>query len=194
MARVYYYQSRDKKPLAATALLVRALVKEGFSETPLIRKNPYGKPVIVRPEGVFGNGSHSGSLTVAALSDREIGIDVQACTEDRDFLALAQRFMHPAEYQMLKQLPPGELKPGFYQLWAQKESYQKYRGLGFHLPMNAFYIQEEHTVYSVYEQGKRQPVHLEPVSVEQGYVCWLCEKEKEQYLWKKSVCIHLPTD
>lgn len=59
-----------------------------------IGKGPYGKPYIrgiSRP--VFFNLSHSGKYLVCALSDREVGIDIERITSAR--MEVARRYFHP---------------------------------------------------------------------------------------------------
>lgn len=63
--------------------LVRFALKECWNlspETYRIARGEKGKPFIVGVENVFFNISHSGDYVVCAVSDREVGIDIEKRT------------------------------------------------------------------------------------------------------------------
>ena len=105
---------------------VSRLYRIGISE--LSRsKGEHGKPYFrIHPEIHF-NISHSGNLVTCAVSDFEIGIDVQEKTRmntDR----IAKKIMSPDEYS--KYLADSARQDYFYRVWSMKESYVKWTGDG----------------------------------------------------------------
>jgi len=104
-------------------------------------KGKYGKPCFrIHPEVRF-NISHSGDLVICAVSDFEIGIDIQEKSRmntDR----IAKKIMSPAEHK--KYLESSERQDFFYRVWVMKESYVKWTGDGItrelhSLPMNGWH-------------------------------------------------------
>ncbi len=78
-ARVNALALREKKNscLAAGLIVPLALKKCGYSGDVVTATGQWGKPFLVKPAGVFYNVSHSGDWTVIALSDGEVGCDIQ---------------------------------------------------------------------------------------------------------------------
>lgn len=104
-------------------------------------KGKYGKPCFrIHPEVRF-NISHSGDLVICAVSDFEIGIDIQEKSRmntDR----IAKKVMSSAEHK--KYLESSERQDFFYRVWVMKESYVKWTGDGItrelhSLPMNGWH-------------------------------------------------------
>ena len=104
-------------------------------------KGEHGKPCFrIHPEVRF-NISHSGDLVICAVSDFEIGIDIQEKSRmntDR----IAKKIMSPAEHK--KYLESSERQDFFYRVWVMKESYVKWTGDGItrelhSLPMNGWH-------------------------------------------------------
>lgn len=95
------------------------------------RYSDHGKPYL---EGnpFFFSLSHSGDYVLCAVSDREIGADIQKtdCTGKCRERQLADRFFSPAEAQRLRQYSDAEAASYFYTLWTRKEAYGKLTGAG----------------------------------------------------------------
>lgn len=123
--------------LGAGLLLNRALAAEGLT-APDYAETPEGKPYLPSLPDFRFSLSHSGETVLCAVSERELGCDVERV---RDFdIGIARRFFHETESASLFSLPEGERQTAFFRLWTLKESYMKARGLGFALPMSAFAI------------------------------------------------------
>jgi len=123
--------------LGAGMLLEKALAAEGLTASDYA-ETPEGKPFLPSLPDFRFSLSHSGETVLCAVSERELGCDVERV---RNFdLRLAERFFHPEESAYLSALPEGERQAAFFRLWTLKESYMKARGLGFALPMSAFAI------------------------------------------------------
>ncbi|MCR4896839.1 MAG: 4'-phosphopantetheinyl transferase superfamily protein [Lachnospiraceae bacterium] len=91
-------------------------------------KGPQGKPYFADGTLPKFNITHSGDYVLLALSDAEVGIDLQ---EHRGLKLqeTADRFFSPEEAEALRRA--GEEKPAlFYRLWTRREAYGKAFGCG----------------------------------------------------------------
>ncbi len=88
-------------------------------------KGPYGKPFI--EGGPKFSISHSGSYVVCAISNEEVGVDVQRHTEI-DYLPIAERFYQKEEVKAIQEAEHPKLT--FFQIWAKKEALLKCSGVG----------------------------------------------------------------
>ena len=127
--------------------LLRALLASYVNTTPnalQFAKNPAGKPHLVEPvTDLQFNVSHSGDLWVCAVTDDQpVGVDVERVRP------LSSRhlapFLAPEERAVWEDaLDPERETEGLetlFALWTRKEAYMKARGLGFHLPLDAFAV------------------------------------------------------
>jgi 4'-phosphopantetheinyl transferase len=92
--------------------------------------NDNGKPGIDLAGGeqqLEFNLSHSSDLCLLAVTlDSEIGIDIECCSEGRDYLALARRFFSQPELELIEHSTDAGL---FYRMWVLKEAAVKARGM-----------------------------------------------------------------
>ncbi len=100
---------------------------------------PQGKPYFKDYPEIRFSLSHSGNMAVLALSDGEVGIDVQ---ENRGYVErIAKRFYHEEEWKMLENKDSvSECEKLFYQIWTGKEAYIKYTGKGMGQDLRSFYV------------------------------------------------------
>lgn len=101
--------------------------------------------------------SHSGLYVLCAVSERQIGADIQQFRKT-EFLRLTERFFAEREYEMLKQCGEKEREALFFQLWSRKEAYGKLTGQGI-----AAVLREE-----------EYAVRWEAVSPPPGYAMAVC--------------------
>lgn len=124
--------------LREEALLTRVLVRTVLSRyAPLapaawnFESNDNGKPRVAgdAAPGLEFNLSHSHGWVVCAVSrGMTVGVDVEHCDAQRDFMRLAQRYFLAAEVAALESRE-GELQRDlFYELWTLKEAWSKSRG------------------------------------------------------------------
>lgn len=117
-----YKLPADKKRCIAGGLFIKRFLCDNK-----ILINKYGKPV--SQNGEYFNLSHSGDYVIFALSDCEVGCDIQRT----DFIRTdgAAKFVFcKNEMNLLKNSYD---KTGtFYSLWTKKESLHKCIGEGFH--------------------------------------------------------------
>lgn len=91
--------------------------------------NQFGKPYL-KDSGVYFNLSHSGSIAVCALSDGEVGVDVQKVVPVKS--GLIKRVCTQGEYSFVT-LQQSGIEGRFCRLWTVKESLIKFLGKGLSL-------------------------------------------------------------
>ncbi|MED0766360.1 4'-phosphopantetheinyl transferase family protein, partial [Aneurinibacillus thermoaerophilus] len=87
----------------------------------------YGKPYLLSSKGLSFNISHSGEFIAIAISNENVGIDIQEYI-DLDYEELAMRFFTKQEYNYISSA--SNVKENFFRIWTLKESYLKARGSG----------------------------------------------------------------
>ena len=123
----------DKLRCLAAGLLLDTVLKKR-ARTEIVR-SAYGKPML--PGGPCFNISHAGDYALLAVSEQEIGVDIERWRR-ADTAALALRFYHPDEQAALAATAePAEL---FFAIWALKESYIKAIGRGFSVSPASFAV------------------------------------------------------
>lgn len=130
-------RERRNQSLAAGVILPLALQRSGYFGKFKLEYGKYGKPCLAEPEGLYFNLSHSGEWTVLALSDCEVGCDIQR-VKLAD-IRLAERFFAADEIESVRQAGDSA-NDLFFRLWTVKESYLKALGTGFSRPMNSFSV------------------------------------------------------
>ena len=73
----FYRFEKDKKLSAGAYLLLKKLLSEENITNPLFKTEKYGKAYISNFENVYFNLSHSGKMVLCAISDREVGVDIE---------------------------------------------------------------------------------------------------------------------
>ena len=129
---------RDKKLSAGAYLLLEKLLCEVGVEKPILKYGKYGKAYISNFEDIYFNLTHSKKMVSCAISDREVGVDVEHIDPTID-LNIAKNYFYNEEHESIvnSQNPIDE----FFKYWVLKESYMKYTGLGFQLNLNEFTIE-----------------------------------------------------
>lgn len=130
---------REKKnaSLAAGVILPLALKECGICGTVKIEGGRWDKPRLTSPKGVYFNLSHSHGWTVLALSDREVGVDIERIKPVD--MRLAKRFFADGEWAQIEAAGDGA-EALFYRFWTVKEAYLKALGTGLNRPLNSFTV------------------------------------------------------
>lgn len=130
---------REKKnaSLAAGVILPLALKACGIAGEARIENGLWDKPRLISPKGVYFNLSHSGGWTVVAVSDGEVGVDIQQVKPVA--LRLAKRFFTEEERRLTEEAGDGATEL-FYRFWTVKEAYLKALGTGLNRPLNSFSV------------------------------------------------------
>lgn len=138
-AKVNALAVREKKnaALAAGVILPLALKKCGIAGEVRVENGLWDKPRLISPQGVFFNLSHSDEWTVIAVSDGEVGVDVQQVRPVD--MRLATRFFAAEEARQIEKAGGGATEL-FYRFWTVKEAYLKALGTGLNRPLNSFTV------------------------------------------------------
>ncbi len=90
------------------------------------RTGEQGKPYFTDDSLPFFNISHAGGMVVLAVSDTEVGIDIQDKRKNRE-TDMAERFFSERESRAVNE---DESRDIFYRLWSRKEALGKCTGEG----------------------------------------------------------------
>jgi 4'-phosphopantetheinyl transferase len=172
--------SQAARALSAGAemLLQQAVLKSFGIAAPLqLTKGEQGKPALAKYPAIHFNLSHSGHYVVCALSQGPVGVDIEQ--RERLKVEIARRFFNEAEVAWLLSLPAAEQQRRLCDLWSIKESYMKYTGRGFGLPMHAFAVQitgdaAEAPEVAVFEDDRRMAVFIKDYQGPENYAMWCC--------------------
>ncbi len=133
----FYRFDKDKKLSCGAYLLANKMLEKNNIIKPQFKVDKYGKTYISNYDNIYFNISHSGKMVLCAISDREIGCDVEYNDAEID-LNIARNYFFNTEYKnIIKSENPSD---EFFKYWVLKESYMKYTGLGFRLELNSFEI------------------------------------------------------
>ncbi len=124
----YRFQKDRMLSLAAEGLLRAALHEAGYPGLSVYAYRANGKPYLPDADGFFFNLSHSGEYAMLAVSDAEIGCDIERIrTVDA---RLIERVLTPEERAPFPNLTETERNVLFTRYWVCKESYLKACGDG----------------------------------------------------------------
>ena len=160
-----YSKEQDRKACILSYLLLARGLDEryGIKESVSFVYNKNGKPYLKEYPRVFFSISHCKGGVACALSDAEIGIDIQ---DVRPFdIGLAGRVCTQAELKLLAEASdPARL---FTRLWTQKESRAKAEGttltrfFKLDLPTDIFFSREEPEFFlTLCHMGKLSPADI----------------------------------
>lgn len=126
---------RAKRPetkalLLGAGLIIPTALEKVFGKNDFeIKVSDMGKPYVSNADGVFFNVSHTGKYVICAVSDTEVGADLEEIAEAETVMPIADRFFTPLERDAISLSPsPAE---AFCRLWTLRESYVKMTGKGF---------------------------------------------------------------
>lgn len=126
--------------------------------------NEYGKPYAVGLDVNFSI-SHSGDYVICAVSENEIGADIEKIREIKP--AVSKRFATESEMEYIASNPNG-----LFEIWTLKEACFKCIGTGLNgnIKNISFDIKENNIICS--EEGYKCSFH----NIAEGYICSVCEK------------------
>ncbi|MBK5245311.1 MAG: 4'-phosphopantetheinyl transferase superfamily protein [Eubacteriaceae bacterium] len=178
--------------MGAEMLLQKALFKSfGINKELTIEIGSQGKPSFIDNPEIHFNLSHSGHYVVCALARDEVGVDLQKMKQLN--LKLAKRYFAEEEVTWLFELPVEKQKKGFFDLWSIKESYMKYTGKGFALPMKSFSVRigaefPGNGGVTVYEGNEKITVAFKKYGGLEDYALWCCSSSsnfEEELEWMR---------
>ena len=136
----FYRFEKDKKLSCGAYLLLKKLLSEKNITDPLFKTEKYGKAYISNYENIYFNLSHSGKMVLCAISDMEVGADIEYIDSEID-LDIAKHYFYNSEYESI--MKSENSADEFFKYWVLKESYMKYTGLGMNLKLDSFEIMIE---------------------------------------------------
>ena len=123
----------DKTPLKTYEVDLRGVIgswnADAMANTFHYSYGEHGKPYVSGEDPIFFSLSHSGEYVLLAVSDSEIGADIQLRIR-KDYEHMAKHFMTQTEYELWCKQLPGKQRELFYQIWTGKEAYLKLTGEG----------------------------------------------------------------
>lgn len=123
--------------LGAEGLLLYALQKAGLGfEAVSYRYGEHQKPYLSGADGFFFNLSHAGEYAMLAVSDAEVGCDVEQIRPVD--LGLFAHVLTADEHSVLTAAPKEERDALFFRYWVLKESCMKALGKGLSLDPKSF--------------------------------------------------------
>lgn len=137
---------RDQQRFIAAHGVLRALLGRYLAiapQQPSYVYNPSGKPELAPQFGgrLMFNLSHSADCALIALAANvEVGVDIEAIREQRDYAEIARHCFTLAEVAQLNRLPGHLYATAFLGCWTRKEAYLKARGVGLGIPLNSFSV------------------------------------------------------
>ena len=133
----FYRFDKDKKLSAGAYLLLKKLLSGENVADPIFKNQRFGKAYISNHENIHFNLSHSGEMVLCAISDMEIGVDIEYNDSKID-LDIAKHYFYNREYESI--MNAANPSDEFFRYWVLKESYMKYTGLGMNLELDSFEI------------------------------------------------------
>lgn len=131
-----------------------------------IKETPNGKPYLADHSELFFNVSHSGDYTVLALSNREVGVDIQKWRPVSD--SFMNRILHVQE-----SCDRGEEE--LFSIWSAKEAYVKCTGEGLHKDFRQLFTDYRNELVTDTQTGISLPVIQ--LKLLPGYSVSVCNSE-----------------
>lgn len=164
--------------ISAGLLLKEVLLRYGI-DAKAEKKGINGKPEI---EGICFNLSHSDEMVLCAVSETEVGCDIEKVKDISP--RLVSRFFAEEEKKYLDCLSDEKRKNEMMRIWTMKESYVKMTGEGMHLPFADFsVISDGENILKRYGRKEECSFWTENYF---GYQMSVCAREKE---WKTEYTI-----
>ncbi len=161
MIRLYLTECTQANEHEVARKLSEYAFRDIFKRSAVLCHSPNGKPRFRDEDKIHVSISHSSNLCATAISDHEIGADIEYTDGNEErLIRLAKRYFTPPEADYVIKAP----MTNFYKVWCAKESYMKYTSEGFSRPMNSFSVFNSELCFS----------HL----LYEGYSICICSTEK----------------
>jgi len=113
-------ESIDRCASIGVGILLQYVLKAYYHYNYLVTFSENGKPKVIGEKGIFVSLSHSGNYCAVAISEAEIGIDLQE--HSGDYPLIVKHFFNNEEKQYLASLQDPDREEQFYRLWCRKEA------------------------------------------------------------------------
>lgn len=173
-----YQNKRVRITKLAGESMLRHLLLTNFqlkTEDYSITKGEHGKPFITGTDiPIFFNISHSGNYIICAISNHEVGIDIEYRGTAK--LQIAHRFFHPAEACKLENTPDTLKNHLFFNYWSVKESFLKYIGTGLSGSLSNFEVIFSDQDIWIKKGHSRLDVTIHECPIDPEYSCFVCSQ------------------
>lgn len=180
----FRFEDDKKRGVVGWALICKALKEyAGFSAKYVaqnITSSPKGKlflaPSVQDIEcKPYFNIAHSGDKVICAVSDTEVGCDIEK--KNNDGLKIAKRFFHETEYSYLEDIKSEDVREReFIKLWTMKEAFVKATGDGIAFPMNEIaFVNDKGIIKDRVTYSDLQYCFC-PADFDDGYAMTVCVK------------------
>ena len=133
----FRFPADRRRSVAAWLLLRQMLSERGFDADSLpVSENGFGKPAFDPSLGIRFSLSHAGDRVMAAVSDAEVGCDVERIVPIDD--GVLKTCLAGTERAHLAALSGEARDREFVRLWVRKESYAKAVGRGLDIDLSTF--------------------------------------------------------
>ena len=175
-------QNAEKKrtSLGAWVLLAHALRQTGSGcDNLCFSFTKSGKPYLAKFPHIHFSLSHSADVVLCAVSESEVGCDVEQVRSVD--LKLANRFFSPREQVQIKAQPTTESKEKmFFRLWTLKESYIKATGQTLSALPDFSIIFEDDKIYARQHLAQNKEFYFKEFSLNDGN-CYACCAERDDF-------------
>lgn len=141
----------------------------------------YGKPYIPDCKVCF-NLSHSHNKFVVAVSNSEVGVDVETGRDRKRLPALVEKCFSDRERQYWHALPKEQQTTMFFRFWVRKEAFVKAVGRGIALGLNRCEIDPENQTHFLtipQKYGSANLWKIMDVTLDEGSICAVVTKDLE---------------
>lgn len=151
-----FHFAKDRQMSLLADILLRSLICKhlGLSNNRIeIVTTFYGKPYLKNMDGFHFNISHSGNhnkrekYVACAISDQEVGVDVEIMQDSPGGIEALLSYFHPEERDRIMDRDGIDRQSFFTKIWTMKESYIKLLGVGLNIPLNTFNTLADHNRY-----------------------------------------------
>lgn len=139
-ADAFRFPADRRRSVAVWVLLRQMLAERGLDADLLpVTEGGFGKPAFDPALGIRFSISHAGDRVMAAVSDVEVGCDVERIVPVDGGMLKAS--LTDAEQEGLAPLSGADRDRAFIRLWVRKESYAKAVGRGLNIDLSGFSAQ-----------------------------------------------------
>lgn len=148
-----YKVNRKTQSELGRRLLKYVLNKFNIKEYKVVTEE--GKKPYLEGVNIHFNIAHSHNIVVLAISDKEVGVDVEVLDYHRDLTKPAKYLFTKEELETYKGLEKNEKTNYFYANWVRKEAYFKEKGIGLtkefsNISLNYNIVELEDCIYMPY--------------------------------------------
>ena len=164
----------DKLRCVGAGMLIN-FVKQQYGVKGDVRIDKFGKPYF-EDSNVHFNVSHSGMYVIIAVSEYNIGIDIQKIKSDKH--RIAEKNFMPSECDYINNATnEKDVQQRFCEVWTTKEAYLKCVGIGLRKPLNSFEISlNQDTICVVGEENYKFVQFM----MDDKYIVTVCGKQADQ--------------